>query len=298
MFIAGYRKKTALAVILSIALLSLAGPGSSPAIATMDSERVHMLDAPFVPTPIYAIMEMLHKAGVGKDDILYDLGSGDGRIVIEAARRTGCRAVGVELDTDLVEESRAGAVRAGVQDRVRFVVADIFRENISEATVVTLYMGGAVNVRLRPKLFRELKPGSRVTSYTFDMGEWKPDAVSTFGREDAYFWVIPANASGTWTWTEGKGRSQVRWELELKQVFQGITGQARLNGQPVAVKGAKLRGDEIRLTLEGGSAAGSPPIELAGRIRGDRIEGTARAADTQRAWKAGRTPGTMQRIDP
>ena len=203
MFIAAYRCKTALAVFLSIALLSLTGSGAIPAFATMDSERVHMLDAPFVPTPIYAIMEMLHRTGVGKDDILYDLGSGDGRIVIEAARRTGCRAVGIELDSDLVEESRASAVRAGVQDRVRFVVADIFKENISEATVVTLYMGGAVNVRLRPKLFRELKPGSRVTSYTFDMGEWKPDASSTFGREDAYFWVIPANASGTWTWTEG-----------------------------------------------------------------------------------------------
>ena len=89
----------------------------------------------------------------------------------------------------------------------------------------------------------------------------------------------------------------MRWELELKQVFQEITAQARLNGQPVAVKGAKLKGDEIRLTLEGGSAAGSPSVELAGRIRGNRIEGTARVAESQRAWKAGRTPGTMQRID-
>ncbi len=297
MFMIAFQSTTALAIILSIALLALPGPALSPSLAAMESERVHKFDAPFVPTPIYAIMEMIHKAGVGRDDILYDLGSGDGRIVIEAARRTGCRAVGIELDGELVEESRANAVRAGVQNRVRFVVADIFKESIREATVVSLYMSGAVNIRIRPKLFRELKPGTRVVSYTFDMGEWKPDAVSTFGREDAYFWVIPANASGTWAWKEGRGGARARWELELKQVFQEISGRTRVNGKPVAVKNAAIRGEEIRLTLEGGAAAGPEPIELTGRIRGDRIEGTIRAGTSQKSWRAARNPGTMQPIE-
>jgi hypothetical protein len=157
---------------------------------------------PFLPTPNYVIAEILSKAGVGKDDILYDLGSGDGRIVIEAAKQTGCRAVGVEIDADLVDDSRLNAVRAGVQDRVRFVVADLFKEDFSEATVVTLYMGQDVNLRLRPKLLRDLKPGTRIASYSFDMGEWKPDNTTSLGREDAYFWVLPAKATGKWTWTK------------------------------------------------------------------------------------------------
>ena len=130
------------------------------------------LDAPFVRTPDYVIAEILAKTGVGKDDILYDLGSGDGRIVIQAALKTGCRAVGIEIDSELADDSRQNALRAGVADRVRFVVADIFKEDVSEATVVTIYMSGDVNVRLRPKLLRELKPGTRIATYNFDMGEW------------------------------------------------------------------------------------------------------------------------------
>ena len=219
-----FRSPMPLPVILLLALLLplCPLPACTDAFAYMDTERSVKLDAPFLPTPNYVIAEIMHKAGVGKDDILYDLGSGDGRIVIEAAKQTGCRAVGVEIDADLVDDSRLNAVRAGVQDRVRFVVADLFKEDFSEATVVTLYMGQDVNLRLRPKLLRELKPGTRIASYCFDMGEWKPDNTTSFGREDAYFWVVPANASGKWAWTEGKGRSKVRWEMELKQVFQEV----------------------------------------------------------------------------
>ena len=229
-----FRNRMTLAAILLLALLLPLAPlpACMEAFAYMDTERSVKLDAPFLPTPNYVIAEILSKAGVGKDDILYDLGSGDGRIVIEAAKQTGCRAVGVEIDADLVDDSRFNAVRAGVQDRVRFVVADLFKEDFSEATVVTLYMGQDVNLRLRPKLLRELKPGTRIASYSFDMGEWKPDQTTSFGREDAYFWVVPANASGKWAWTEGKGRSSVRWEMELKQVFQEFSGQISRNGRP------------------------------------------------------------------
>ena len=294
-----YRCRTRLPVILLLALLLplCPLPACTGAFAYMDTERSHKLDAPFVRTPDYVIAEILSKAGVRKDDILYDLGSGDGRIVIEAARNTGCRAVGIEIDAELVDDSRLNAARAGVQDRVRFVVADIFKEDLSEATVVTIYMSGDVNRRLRPKLLRELKPGTRIATYTFDMDEWKPDDTTTFGREDAYFWIVPANASGKWSWTEGKGRSGVRWEMELGQVFQEVSGQVSRNGRPFAVRGGKIKGDEIGFTIDGDPAARTSPLMFTGRIRGNTIEGDMITGTSRQPWKATRNPATMQRID-
>jgi len=268
-----------------------------PAVhAYMDTERSVKLDAPFLPTPNYVIAELLAKARVGKDDILYDLGSGDGRIVIEAAKQTGCRAVGIEIDADLVDDSRKAALRAGVQDRVRFIVADIFTEDFSEATVVTIYMGGHVNLKLRPKLLRELRPGTRIASYTFDMGEWKPDAVSTFGKEDAYFWVIPANASGKWQWTEGRGKSITRCDLEVRQVFQEIGGEVICNGKRAPLQGGKITGEKISFTLAGEPYGKAAPVKFTGRIRVHAIEGTMGNGNSHRAWKATRNPATVQPI--
>jgi precorrin-6B methylase 2 len=293
------RSRMILQAILFLALLLHLGPppACTDALAYMDSERNFKQDAPFVRTPDYVIAEILAKARVGKDDILYDLGSGDGRIVTEAARQTGCRAVGIEIDAELVDDSRQNAVRARVTDRVRFVVADIFKENLSEATVVTIYMSGDVNLRLRPKLLRELKPGSRIATYTFDMGDWKPDATTSFGREDAYFWVVPANASGKWTWTEVKGRSKTRWELELKQAFQEISGRLTRDGHQFTVREGKIKGNEIRFTLDRDPAAKAARVEFTGRIRGNTIVGTIAAETSSRAWKASRNPATMLRID-
>ena len=269
------RRMTLPVILLFALLLPLCPlPACVEALAYMDSERSVKLDAPFLPTPNYVILEILAKAHVGKDDILYDLGSGDGRIVIEAAKKTGCRAVGIEIDADLVDDSRLNAARAGVQDRVRFVVADIFKEDFSEATVVTIYMGSDVNIRLRPKLLRELKPGSRIATYTFDMGDWKPDGVSTFGREDAYFWIIPANASGKWRWIEGKGKSKTQWELEVKQAFQEIAGEVSYKGKRFPLQGGKITGTEIRFTLDGDPFGKGAPVEFTGRIQGNAIEGT------------------------
>ncbi len=270
-------------------------PGPA-AHAYMDTERSVKLDAPFLPTPNYVIAELLAKVRVGKDDILYDLGSGDGRIVIEAARQTGCRAVGIEIDADLVDDSRKAALRAGVQDRVRFIVADIFTEDFSEATVVTIYMGGHVNLKLRPKLLRELRPGTRIASYSFDMGEWKPDAVSTFGKEDAYFWVIPANASGKWQWTEGSGKSKTTWELEVSQVFQEVSGRISFKGKQYPLQAGKMNGEEIRFTLSGEAFGKSALVEFSGRVRGHAIEGTIDDSATRRVWKATRNPATVQPI--
>ena len=139
------------------------------------------LDVIFVPTDLSVVHAMLDAAQVGPGDVVYDLGCGDGRIVITAAQRYGARGVGVDLDPERIREANANAVRAGVADRVRFVVGDLFATDVSAATVVALYLSPELNLRLRPKLHRELRPGSRVVSHQFDMGDWMPERTLDVG---------------------------------------------------------------------------------------------------------------------
>ena len=147
-------------------------------------------DVPFVPTPEAVVDEMLALAKVGPGDVVYDLGSGDGRIVIAAAKQ-GARAVGIDIDPQRIREARSNARQARVDDRVEFRQGDLFKSDISEATVVTLYLLTAVNRQLRPKLLSELKPGTRVVSHAFDMGDWKPMATRHIGHSTVYFWIVP-----------------------------------------------------------------------------------------------------------
>jgi cyclopropane fatty-acyl-phospholipid synthase-like methyltransferase len=149
-------------------------------------------DVPFVTTPPAVVARMLEIARVTKDDVVYDLGSGDGRIVIMAAQKFGARGVGVEIDPELVSAAQENAKKAGVAGRVQFVLQDLFDVDISAATVVTLYLTQAVNLQLRPKLWRELKPGTRVVSHDFSMGDWRPEQVVYIDRSIIYAWTIPA----------------------------------------------------------------------------------------------------------
>ena len=149
------------------------------------------LDVPFVPTPADAVTAMLKLADVKKDDVVYDLGSGDGRIVITAARRYGARGVGIDIDPARIAEGERNARAADVSKRVRFVRQDLFDADIGGATVVTLYLLPRLNQRLRPKLLAELRPGTRVVSYGFDMGDWAPDRTVDVGSSAVYLWVIP-----------------------------------------------------------------------------------------------------------
>lgn len=148
-------------------------------------------DVPYVRTPQGIVDTMLSVANVTADDVVYDLGSGDGRIPIKAARTYGARAVGIEIKSDLVEEARLNAREAGVSDLVTFRQGDLFKADISEASVVTLYLVPSVNLRLRPKLLRELEPGTRVVSHDFDMEEWAPDTTIQSGDDVVYRWTIP-----------------------------------------------------------------------------------------------------------
>jgi ubiquinone/menaquinone biosynthesis C-methylase UbiE len=152
-------------------------------------------DVPYVPTPENVVEEMLKLANIHKGDILYDLGSGDGRIVITAAKKFGIKGVGIDINPERIKEANENAETAGVTDLVTFKQNDLFKEDISKATVVTLYLLPEVNLRLRPKLFKELKPGSRIISHDFDMGDWKPDKEVPLESHRIYFWVIPADAA-------------------------------------------------------------------------------------------------------
>lgn len=150
-------------------------------------------DVIYVPTPTSVVNEMLRLANVTSNDIVYDLGSGDGRIVIAAARDRGARGIGIDINPERIREANENARKAGVSDRVQFRQQDLFQTNFSDATVVTLYLLQDLNVKLRPQLLSQLKPGTRIVSHAFDMGEWKPQQVVEVDGRTIYYWVVPEN---------------------------------------------------------------------------------------------------------
>jgi len=242
-------------------------------------------DVGFVATPMALVTGMLDLAAVADTDVVYDLGSGDGRIVIAAARR-GARGVGVELDPILVQESRASADTAGVGDRAEFRRGDLFATDLRPATVVTLYLGRELNQRLRPIFLRDLRPGTRVVSQAFDMGDWLPDSVVTIrSREVAatpvHLWVVPADVAGRWALAVGPGRTPAeRLRLDLSQRYQTVNGTTTLDGATVRLADVRLRGDSLAFSLDN--------RRFTGRVSGDSARGLVAAADGSPAWRAAR----------
>lgn len=230
-------------------------------------------DVPFVGTPPEVVRAMLAMADVGPADIVYDLGSGDGRIPIAAVRDFGARtAVGVEIDPELVAESRANAREAGVSQRTRFIQGDLFETDFSEATVVTLYLFPQINQELRPHLLAQLAPGSRVVSHQFDMGQWRPDDRARIEESSIFMWRVPADASGRWRWRlEG-----TEYRLVLGQQFQRVLGELRADGDAVRITSGTVDGRRLRIEtpVPGRPEAGT--LTLAGRIEGERIRGAIR----------------------
>jgi SAM-dependent methyltransferase len=237
---------------------------------------------------------MLELAGVGPQDYVIDLGSGDGRIVIAAARKRGARGFGVEIDGDLVVVARREAQREGVAGRVEFKVQDLFVTDLGQATVVAMYLYPRLMMQLRPRLYAELKPGARVVSHDFDMPGWSPDARVTvpvpgkpYGppSSDAYLWILPANAAGAWTWRAADG---VDFELTLLQTFQMLEGKAVIGGRPGRVEGGRMRGDEIRFMLTAEIGGRALRHEFRGRVDGDAISGKVSLPGGERDWTAAR----------
>ncbi len=240
-------------------------------------------DAPYVTTPQNVIDAMLNISAVKADDYVVDLGAGDGRIVITAAKKLGARGVGVELDANLVRTAQREAQREGVQDRVSFYSDDLFFMDLSKASVITMYMSEAVNMRLRPSLFK-LKPGTRVVSHDFDMGNWRPDAKITVPVPDkrygppssaVFMWRVPADFSGTWVWRSPVNGVEESHEAALTQKFQKIDGKGRIASQQAVIGGPKIRGSIINFVMGAEVAGKATWREFEGRIEGDRITGTA-----------------------
>ena len=252
------------------------------------------LDVPYVPTEGFVVDEMFKLAELRAGDILYDLGCGDGRIVIGAAKKTGVRGVGIDIDPARIAESKAKAAAAGVADRTTFLQEDLFQSDIKDATVVTLFLLHEVNMRLRPKLFRELKPGTRIISHNFDMGGWMPDRSSFLGLwEDGfhtlYLWVIPANVSGLWTGQRGKDSLT----LMINQKFRKITGSLLINKRIVLpLTEAEISGERVRFSAKNESQGRS--ITFEGRVKGNLVEGTLTENDSEgEPWKATRDAATI-----
>jgi SAM-dependent methyltransferase len=230
-------------------------------------------DVVWVPSPQELVDKMLDMAKVTSKDYVIDLGSGDGRTVITAAKR-GARALGIEYNPNMVELSRRNAEKAGVTDKASFVEADIFKSDLSKATVITLFLLTDLNLKLRPTILT-LKPGTRIASNTFRMGEWEPDQTAELGCDTyctAYLWIVPARVEGKWRTGQG--------DLVLKQDFQKLTGTLSSGNIAAPVTRGSLNGDQIRF-LAGGA-------EYRGRVNGDAIEGQVKSAGKSSPWKATR----------
>jgi ubiquinone/menaquinone biosynthesis C-methylase UbiE len=177
----------------SLLLAALVALAATASVRAQPGAPLAAPEAPFVPTKQEVVEEMLRVAGVKPGDMVYDLGCGDGRIVITAAQKFGARGVGIDIDPERISDANWYAQRAGVEKQVAFKLGDLFEADISEASVVTLYLLPDMNLRLRPKLLRDLKPGTRIVSHDFDMGpDWKPERTLRLGNDWIYFWTIPA----------------------------------------------------------------------------------------------------------
>jgi SAM-dependent methyltransferase len=247
-------------------------------------------DVIWVPTPQRAVERMLMLAKVGPDDFLIDLGSGDGRIVITAAKRYGAKGFGVDLNPDMVRLSKHRARQAGVADRARFHVRDIFQTDLTQATVVTLYLLPELNLRLRPKLLA-LAPGTRIVANAFDMGEWEADEFDSETASALRLWIVPARVAGQWRWAQKRNGRTQPVELELNQQFQRISGLASIDKQRLRIRDARLQGARLRFTLLEEQRAGyGVRFDYAGRVVGDTIEGEIRTSENEKPlrWLATR----------
>ncbi len=231
-------------------------------------------DVVWVPTPQELVDKMLDLAKVTASDYVIDLGSGDGRTVITAAKR-GARARGIEYNPDMVELSKRNAVKEGVAGKASFAKADLFESDFSQATVITMFLLPDINLKLRPKIL-DLKPGTRIVSNTFTMGEWKEDDTVTAGDESSNYyrtarlWIVPAKVEGTWQLAQG--------EITFRQSFQMVTGTLKTGGNTPQVANGLLRGDQ--LTFSAGGAVYS------GRVSGSRIEGSVKTGSAVSDWSA------------
>ena len=267
MMVSHWLRRTWFALLLSTLAVGVCAQPATKAFEPQVGQEGK--DVIWVPTPEGLIEKMLNMSKVTASDYVIDLGSGDGRTVIAAAKR-GARALGIEYNPDMVELSIRSAEKAGVSDKAKFVKADIFESDYSQATVITMYLLPNLNVKLRPKILT-LKPGTRIVSHAFTMEDWQADQTESFDGRTAYMWIVPAKVEGTWQLAQG--------QLTLAQNYQMLVGTFSTGGNTHMITNARVRGDQVTF-----SAANN---EYTGRVNGDRIEGTIKGGSAG-AWNATR----------
>jgi hypothetical protein len=256
------------------------------ALACLVSPAARAPDAsvPYVPTPQVVVDRMLEIGKVTAHDYLIDLGSGDGRIVVTAAKKYGTRGFGVDLNPTRIEEANENAQKAGVTDKVQFQRRDLFETDLSQASIITMYLLPRVNLELRPKIL-DLKPGTRIVSHDFSMGDWKPEQhvqieaqdkyAGAGGVSDIFLWIVPAKVAGAWKSEVQVRGKPVAYEFTLKQEFQNVSGTAQVGGRRVNLQNVKLLGDA--LSFDFAADVQGIPIKhhFAGNVSGSYIGGTA-----------------------
>jgi SAM-dependent methyltransferase len=263
------------------------------------------LDVPFVPTNYEVVEEMLKIANVGKNDILYDLGCGDGRIVVTAAKKYGARGIGYDIDPTRIAESWENAKKENVTDRVQFIEQDLFEADFSKATVVTMYLLSSVNLQMRPKLFQQLKPGTRIVSHDFNMGDWMPDKETQVGGNEyyghsVYFWIIPANVTGDWSWNVTTGSRNKQYILNIDQHFQKLDGLITSGSNQLSPENLIITSDLLQFSLEENVNGKKTSMNFTGRVNGNIIEGTIERTGVTPGtikWQARRDPETVKPLD-
>lgn len=284
-----------------VSVLTLFATVSGAQEVTPDIEdRSDQLDVPFVPSGNKVVDVMLRLAKPTPKDFVIDLGSGDGRIVIAAAKTYGAQGYGVDLNAGLVRIANARAAREGVGNRAKFYVRDLFKEDFSRATIVTMYLLPEVVLHLRPKLLA-LRPGTRIVSHDYHLGDWRFDDArvvggATGGDEDVvYYWVVPARVAGRWNWTGAYPtyfNGQAKYTGTISQHFQDIDGKVTVNQVDMRIHDAKLTGDRIAFSATGEMEDRVVRHDFTGIVKGDRIEGTVRLSggvqETTLPWSATR----------
>jgi len=266
-------------------------------------------DVVYVPTPQVVVNRMMAMARVGPADFVIDLGSGDGRQLITAVAKFGARGGrGYDLDDELLRQANDNAKKQGVAERVTFEKRNMFETDVSAASVITLYLLPDLNLRLRPKLLAELRPGSRIVSHDYNMGDWRAEEAVTMqvpekqvgnpGVSYVYLWIVPANVSGTWQWKLPGGQPV---EMSVRQRLQEIEVRGTAGGKPVNVTLATVRGEDLRITAMVDINGRTLRHDFTGKVRGDTVEGMLRLFDKVESsvpWAASRTGGKVVSIDP